>query len=412
MRTALLLTLGLAASLSAADWPQWRGPNRDGTSKETGLLKEWPKDGPKLVWQANDVGTGYGAVAVSGDHVYLIANKGTTEEFATALNAKDGKPVWTTPLGKVGPNQGPQYPAARSTPTVDGDKVYALGSDGDLACLEAATGKAVWTKSLRKDFGGKPGQWAYSESPLVDGDVLVVTPGGADTTMVALNKKTGETIWKSPIGDAAGYASVVITDAGGVKQYVQFVGKGVVGVDAKTGKLLWRFDDTGKGPANIPTPVAADGLVYTSQSRPGGGGVVKLVSAGGEVKAEKVYVERDLPSSIGGQVLIDGQLYGTGAAGLTCVEFPTGKVVWKEPKVGASSVISADGHLYLHGEDGQVVLAEASKEKYSEKGRFTPPDRPKAVNRGEKAWAYPALADGKLYVREHGTVWCYDVKGQ
>ena len=413
MRTALLLTVGLVGSVGAADWAQWRGPNRDGMSKETGLLKEWPKDGPKLVWQANDVGTGYGAVAVARDRVYLIANKGD-EESVTALNAKDGKPVWSTPLGKVGnPKQRPSYPCARSTPTVDGDKLYALGSDGDLACLDAVTGKAVWTKSLRKDFAGMPGQWAYAESPLVDGDTLVVTPGGSEATLAALNKKTGETIWKAPVpgGDPAGYASVVITDAAGVKQYVQFLSKGVVGVDAKTGKFLWRFNGT-TGNTNIPTPVAADGLVYTSQGRPGGGGAVKLVSTGGEVKAEKVYQERDLPSSIGGQVLINGNLYGTTPNALECVEFTTGKPKWTEKSVGASSVIFADGRLYLHGENGQIVMAEASPEKYVEKGRFTPPGRPKAVNNGEKAWAYPALADGKLYVREHGAVWCYDVKGQ
>ena len=414
MRAVLLLTLGLVTGLNAADWPQWRGPDRTGISRETGLLKEWPKDGPKLAWQVNDAGVGYGAVAAVGDRVYLTGNEGMTNEFARALNAKDGKAVWTTPLGKVAPNQGPQYPAARSTPTVDGDRIYVLGSDGDLACLEAATGKAVWTKNLRKDFGGKPGNWAYSESPLVDGDVVVVTPGGADATLVALNKKTGETVWKAPVpgGDAAGYASVVATEAAGVKQYVQFVGRGVVGVDARTGKFLWRFDETGKGPANMPTPVVAEGFVYTSGARPAAGGLVKLVSTGGEVKAEKVYLERDRPSSIGGQVLVNGHLYGTIPNALVCVEFATGKVTWSEKSVTASSVLFADGRLYLHGEDGQVVMAEANPEKYVEKGRFTPPGRPKAVNRGDKAWAYPALADGKLYIREHGTLWCYDVKGQ
>jgi len=412
MRAALILTLGLASVLSAADWPQWRGPNRDGISKETGLLKEWPKDGPKLVWQLDDVGVGYGAVAVVGDRIYLTGNK-DDQEFVAVRSAKDGKVIWSTPLGKVGPNQMQQYPAARTTPTVDGDRVYALGSDGDLACLDAVTGKVQWQKSLRKDFGGKPGFWAYAESPLVDGDVVVVTPGNAEATLVALDKKTGETVWKAavPGGDQAAYSSVIPVEAAGVKQYVQFLGKGVVGVDAKTGKFLWRFDETGKGPANIPTPVAADGMVYTSAARMGGG-LVKLVSAGGEVKAEKVYVERGLPMNIGGQVLLNGNLFGTSANGLVCVEFATGKVKWTEKSVGASSVLYADGRLYLHGEEGQVVMADASPEKYTERGRFTPPGRPKAVNPREKAWAYPALADGKLYIREHGTLWCYDVKGQ
>lgn len=413
MRSATLLALVIASPLTAADWPQWRGPNRDGISKEAGLLKEWPKDGPKLAWQATDVGVGYGAVSVVGDRIYLTANRGKDNEYVAALNVSDGKQVWATKLGNVAPNQGPQYPAARSTPTVDGDRVYALGSDGDLVCVAAADGKEQWRKSLRKDFGGKPGNWAYAESPLVDGDILIVTPGGADATLVALNKKSGETVWKGPVpgGDLAGYASVIATEAAGVKQYVQFVGRGVVGVEAKTGKFLWRFDETGKGPANMPTPVAAEGFVYTSSGRPATGGLVKLVSTGGDVKAEKVYLERDFPSSIGGQVLVKGHLYGTNMGSLMCIEFATGKMAWKETKVSASSVLFADGRLYLHGEDGQVVMAEADSEKYVEKGRFTPPGRPKAVNRGDKAWAYPALADGKLYVREHGVLWCYDVKG-
>jgi outer membrane protein assembly factor BamB len=413
MRTTTLVALLISAPLTAADWPQWRGPNRDGISKETGLLKAWPKDGPKLVWQATDIGAGYGAVAVAGDRIYLTANQGRDNEYVAAHNAADGKQVWMTKLGNVGPNQGPQYPAARSTPTVDGDRVYALGSDGDLVCVAAADGKEQWRKSLRKDFGGKPGAWAYSESPLVNGDVLVVTPGGAEATLVALDKKTGEPVWKAkvPGGDAAGYASVIATEAAGVKQYVQFLGKGVVGVEAKTGKFLWRFDETGKGPANMPTPVAADGFVYTSAARLGGG-LVKLTSSGGEVKAEKVYVERDLPFSLGGQVLVDGHLYGTNPRALVCVEFATGKLKWSEASVGAATPIYADGLLYLHGEDGKVILAEASPEKYVEKGRFTPPGRPQAVNRNEKAWAYLALANAKLYVREHGVLWCYDVKGQ
>lgn len=414
MRVAFLLILVAGAPLAAADWAQWRGPNRDGVSKETGLLQEWPKDGPKLVWQATDLGNGYGAVAVAGDRIYLTANTGKDNEYVSALNIKDGKPIWTTKLGNVGPNTGPQYPAARSTPTVDGDRVYALGSDGDLVCVDAAAGKEQWRKNLRKDFGGKPGMWAYAESPLVDGDVVVVTPGGIDATLVALNKKTGEPVWKAPVpgGDAAGYASVVATDAAGAKQYVQFLGKGVVGVEAKTGKFLWRWDETGKGPANMPTPVAADGYVYTGAARTGGG-LVKIVSNGGDVKAEKVYFERDTPFTLGGQVLVNGHLYGTNATALMCIEFTTGKAKWTEKAVSPASLLYADSRLYAHQEkDGAVVLAEVSPEKFTERGRFVPPGRPPQVNRGEQAWAYLALADGKLYVREQGVLWCYDVKGK
>jgi outer membrane protein assembly factor BamB len=413
MRSVLFLLVA-AGPLAAADWPQWRGPNRDGVSKETGLLKEWPKDGPKLAWQATGLGEGYGAVAIVGERIYMTGNKGMEDELVAALNATDGKPVWKTRLGNVGKNEGPNYPAARTTPTVDGDSLYVLGSDGDLACVDAATGKERWHKSLRKDFSGTPGRWAYSESPLVDGDVVVVTPGGKDATIVALNKKTGETVWKCPVpgSDKAAYASAVVAEVGGVRQYVQFLDQGVVGVDAKTGKFLWRFDETGKGPANMPTPVTADGYVYTGAARTGGG-LAKIVATGDGFKAEKVYFERDTPFTLGGQVLVNGSLYGTNTNALVGIEFTTGKVRWTDKAVGPASVLYADGRLYAHEEGtGAVVLAEVTPDKFGEKGRFVPPGRPKAVNGGEKAWAYPSLANGKLYVRENGVLWCYDVTGQ
>jgi len=227
LRLLLLFSLGSLALTLAADWPQWRGPQRDGISKETGLLQQWPKEGPKLVWQVKDIGFGYSTPAVVGDHLYLLSNKGSSDEFVQALSVKDGKQVWSTRLGKVGPNRGPQYPGSRSTPTVERDVLYALGSDGDLACVETAKGKVRWRKNLRSDFGGQPGAWAYSESPLIDGDVLVCTPGGSTATMVALNKKNGEVLWKSPFsdGDQAGYASAIVVEAAGVKQYVQFLQK-------------------------------------------------------------------------------------------------------------------------------------------------------------------------------------------
>ncbi|HJT78511.1 MAG TPA: PQQ-binding-like beta-propeller repeat protein [Gemmataceae bacterium] len=411
---AAFAALGLAAS--AADWPQWRGPHRDGVSQETGLLREWPKDGPKLLWQVNDVGSGYSTPAVAGDRLYLLANKGLDNEYVEARRVEDGKPVWTTRVGKVGnPNQRPPYPGARSTPTVDGDRLYALGSDGDLVCLDAATGKERWHKNLRTDFGGQPGQWAYAESPLIDGNALVCTPGGTEATLVALNKNTGDLIWKAavPGGDQAAYASVIVVEAGGVKQYVQFLAKGVVGVDAKTGKFLWRDDRTAKGsPANIPTPVAHGGAVYTASGL-AGSGLVRLKAAGGGVEAEPGYYSRKLPNSIGGSVVVGDYLYGTNATGLLCVEFATGKVKWEDRCVGAGAVCCADGRLYVHGEDDRVALVEATPDAYREKGRFTLPGKPEHAFRfgpGEKAWAYPVVANGRLYLRDLGVLWCYDVK--
>src|SRR5437899_7397126 len=263
---------------------------------------------------------------------------------------------------------------ARSTPPLEGDVLYALGSDGDLACLRVETGKPVWQKHLRNDFGGKPGKWAYAESPLIDGDVLVVTPGGAEATLVALNKKTGAVIWKSavPGGDPPAYSSAIMFEAAGRKQYVQFLDKGVVGVDAKTGRFLWRYERTSTGPANIPTPVAHDGYVYSANARRFGGGLVQLHATADGVSAEEVYFERDVPNTLGGQVLLAGYLYGTNPKGAVCAEFVTGKIKWQSPGVGPGAVTYADGNLYLHGENGDVALVEATPAADREKGRLTP----------------------------------------
>ncbi len=343
-----------------------------------------------------------------------MSNRGFENEFVQALSTEDGKPVWTTRVGNVGSPQDFLYAKARSTPTVDRDSIYALGSDGDLACLETASGKIRWQKSLRREFGGQPGIWAYAESPLVDGDVVVVTPGGAQATMVALNKRTGAVIWKSAIpgADPAGYASAIVVQAGGLKQYVQFLSKGMVGVDAKTGEFLWRYGDVAKGMAQMVTPVARDAYVYGGANSIGGG-LVRLKVDGGKVIAEQVYFERGLPNNIGGSVLIGDYLYGTANKGLVAVEFATGKVKWRGEGIGDGSVAYADGQLYLHGENGNVALIEATPEAFREKGRFTPPAQPKRNRLGpfpEKAWTYPVIANGRLYIRDIGTLWAYDIK--
>jgi outer membrane protein assembly factor BamB len=414
-RLAAFAALFVLFATSAADWPQWRGPNRNGISTETGLLKQWPKDGPKLLWQVKDLGGGYSTPSVVGDRLYLVTNKGLEEEFVKALDVKDGKEIWSTPIGKVGnPKQQPPYPGARSTPTVQGDVLYALSSDGDLASLETATGKVRWRKSLRTDLGGKPGIWAYSESPLVDGDAVVCTPGGNEATLAALNKNTGDVIWKCPVpgGGTAAYASAIVVETGGVRQYVQLLQKGLVGVEAATGNFLWRFDKPiSKFDANIPTPVAGDGIVYAGSAGTGGG-AVKLTARDGKVQAEQLYFDAAYPAAIGGAVKLGNFLYGTNPKGLVCLEFDTGKVRWQSGTGGAASLCFADGRLYLHGENGDVALVEPSPEAYHEKGRFAPPEQPKHTMRGEMAWAYPVVANGRLYVHDLNCLWCYDVREQ
>jgi outer membrane protein assembly factor BamB len=406
--SAILLHVG---GLKAEDWPQWRGPNRDGISKETGLLKTWPKEGPKLVWQVKDLGGGYSTPAIASGRIYLISNQGLEDESVKALDDK-GAQIWTTRIGKVGnPDQSPNYPGSRSTPTVDGSSIYALSSDGDLVCLDT-NGKVIWQKNIRTEFGGKPGKWAYSESPLVDNDAVLCTPGGAGATVVSLNKKSGDVIWKCavPEGDVAGYASVIATEIGGAKQYVAFTANGLIGIDAKIGKFLWRYEATkGASGMSILTPVSRDGIVFSGGSKTGGG-AVKLVSANGSVTAEQVYFDTKLPTAIGGAVLVGDSLYGCTSQALVCADFKTGQTKWTERSIAPGSLCYADGRLYLHGESGDVALIEATPEAYSEQGRFTPPNPPARVGRGEKAWAYPVVANGQLYIRDTQNMWCYDIK--
>jgi outer membrane protein assembly factor BamB len=402
----------------AEEWPQWRGPDRDGISKEKGLLQEWPAEGPTLVWKVDKLGDGYSSPAVADDRIFLINNDTLEDEYVQALSIKDGSQLWRRTLGKVGkPDQRPSYPGARSTPTVDGDLVFALGSDGDLVCVEAATGDEKWRKNLLKDFDGKSGTWAYAESPLVDGDVLIVTPGGKEATIVALNKSTGEVIWKSPSempdGESAGYASAIVLNEAGHKQYVQFCGKGLVGVEAKTGKTLWRYDHTASGAAaTIASPVAAGGYVYSGTNYTGGG-TVKLTQDGDGIKAEEVYYnKKDLPTAIGGAVVIGDNLFGTNKELTLCIDFKTGEVKWSQPRfVSPASILFADGRLYLHGQEkGDLALIEATPEGFKEHGHFTPPDVPEG--RVGKAWEYPVISDGKLYIHDWGTLWCYNVKAE
>ncbi len=395
----------------AADFPQWRGPLRDGHSPETGLLQQWPKDGPKLHWQVKEIGAGYSTPSVVGDRVYLLGNEGA-EESVIALAVKDGSRVWAAKLGKVGhPEQNPSYPGSRSTPTVDGKLLFALGSDGDLVCLEIGNGKEVWRKHLRNDFGGKYGEWAYAESPLVDGEQLICTPGGTNATVVALSKQTGAVIWKCavPEGSAAGYSSAIIAEFSGVKQYVQFLTSGLMGVDAKTGKLLWRFEKTGKGsPAVIITPLVSEGMIYSGAFR-ANTALVKPVLKDGAFTVEEIYSGNKLPIGSGGVVKVGDFIYGSSQSAM-CVEFKTGAVKWEERAIGPCSWLVADNRIYLHAESGEVALIEPSGEGYREKGRFSPSNPP---TRGPaKAWTYPVVADGRLYIREQNILWCYDVKAE
>lgn len=405
----LILWLCIPVTSLAEDWPQWRGPMRDGKSAEKGLLDKWPDAGPKLLWQTNDLGNGYSTPAAAAGKLFVICNKDSENEVVVCLSHADGKQLWSTRIGGVGKNNGPQYPGARSTPTVDGDSVYALASDGSLACLDTKSGNTKWSKNLQRDFGGKPGLWAYAESPLIDGDVLVCSPGGADSTVVALKKSDASVIWKAPLSEAdeASYSSPTIANVDGVKQYVLFLSKGAVGIDAQTGKPMWRYSKTSDAQANVQTPVSRDGFVYTAASRVGAG-LVKVT--GNQSTPKEVYFAKTMPSGMGGSVLVDGNLFGSAGPTIMCIDYATGATKWQERGIGTSSFCFADGKLFLHGENNDVAMIAATGDAYKELGRFTPPNAP---DRGKsKAWTHPIIVDGKLIIRDVGTIWCYDIRKQ
>jgi outer membrane protein assembly factor BamB len=393
------------AERAASDWPQFRGPNRDAHSPDTGLLREWPKDGPPLLWKAAGVGGGYSSVSVTGGKLYTLGNKGKSS-FLVAVDLDGGKVLWSREIGPSGGNLG-------STPTVDGDRVYAVGQGGDLVCVDADTGKEQWHRNFEKDFGGRCGGWRYTESPLVDGDRLVCTPGAKDATLVALDKKTGDVIWKcaAPIEDpTAGYSSVVVAEAGGIRQYVQLLAGGVIGVAAKDGKFLWKYEKLGHNTANIPTPIVLGDRVFCSAGYGKGGALLRLVPAGDGVTVKEVYFNRDLTNKHGGLVVVGDHVYGDrdDSGHPFCAEVKTGKVVWRKKDGGAgegsASVAYADGRLYFQYQNGVVALVEASPEGYKEVGTFQVPrhDGP--------SWAHPVIAGGRLYLREGDSVCCYNVK--
>lgn len=406
---SILLSLALVQVTTgrpdgASDWPQWRGADRSGLSKETGLLKSWPAEGPTAVWTISNLGEGYGSVAIKGERVFVQGAKGS-DSVVFCLNRADGKTVWSQALGgRLDQDRGG---GPRGTPTVEGDRVYALSENGDLACLKAADGSVVWRKNILREFGGRNITWLISESPLIDGGNLIVTPGGNGAGIVALDKMTGKVVWASKeLSDPAGYSSCLAADVGGVRTILGFTARAAVGVRASDGKLMWRYEQVANRTANITTPIFHDNKVFYTSAYGTGCALLGLKPEGGEVRAQEVYFSKDMQNHHGGVVLVNGYLYGFSNAILTCIEFSTGKVMWKDRSVGKGSLTYADGQLYLLSENNVVGLAEATHDGYKEKGRF------RIADQGWPSWAHPVVSGGRFYIRNQGTLACYDVKAK
>jgi outer membrane protein assembly factor BamB len=341
---------------------------------------------------------------VQGERVYVQGMR-NRQSVVTSLNRADGKPVWVRILGAAGDND--RGPGPRSTPTIDGDRVYALSETGDLACLRVSDGTVVWQRNILKEFRGDNPYWLLSESPLVDGNMVIVTPGGRGAGVVALDKMSGKTIWTSKeLSDGAGYSSPIVADVGGVRTIMTFTADAGVGVRASDGKLMWRNSQAANGTANIATPVYSDGRVFFTSSYGTGASLLGLKATGNEVRAQEIYFTRDMKNHHGGVVLVKGHIYGYNDSILTCLEFASGKVIWRDRSVGKGAVTYADGHLYILSENNVVGLVEATPAGYKEKGRFSITDQ------GLPSWAHPVVSGGRLYIRNQGTLTSYDVRAR
>lgn len=399
-----------AAPLSAADWPQWRGANRDDISKETGLLKSWPEGGPKKVWMFDGAGLGYSGFSIVGDTLYTMGSRDAVE-YVIAVDVKTGKEKWSAEAGPLLTNGWGDGP--RSTPTVSGGKVYALSGKGHLSCLNAADGKQVWKVMMVEDLGGKVPGWGYTESVLVDGDLVVCTPGGAQGCIAAFNKDTGKKVWQSAEWtDPAQYSSIIAVDHNDARQLIQLTMQNVGAVNAKDGSVLWKVPFPGKT-AVIPTPIFHDGHVFVSA---GYGVGAKLIKVGPGNKTEDLNPDMNpaLENHHGGVVLVDGHLYGhSNKDGWTCLDFKTGAVKWQDKSLGKGAIHCADGKLYLLEEGkGEVALIDASPNGWKQHGRFTLAPQTTQRNPKGKIWVHPVVSGGKLYLRDQELLFCYDVSGK
>jgi len=417
LTTACAIAADVRPTVPQADWPQWRGPQRDGVSLETGLLRDWTTKTPPLEWKATGLGEGYSSVAITAGRIYTMGDRGD-HQFVIALNQKDGQEIWATRIGKSW--QGGGYAGPRCTPTVDGKNLYALGPHGDLACLDTKAGEIRWQKNLKADFGGiMMSHWGFSESPLVDGERLICTPGGEDAGIVALDKLTGNEIWRARLPAAEGkarrgaaYSSIVVSTGAGVRQYVQLMGPGLVGVRADDGTYLWSYNRIANKTANIPTPIVKGDFVFASTGYQTGSVLLKLSPTTDGIAAEEVYFldSKTLQNHHGGLVLVGDYLYGGHGhkAGFpVCIEFLTGKVMWnggRGPGSSSAAVVYADGELYFRYENGTMALIDATPEEYRLRGTFDIPDVEKP------SWPHPVVVGGRLYLREQDALLCYEVR--
>ena len=397
----LVAVLALVGTVAAADWPEFRGAERDGKSAEKGLMQSWPEGGPKEVWNVGGLGTGYSSVAVVGGQVYATGH--VDGRFAVTKLDKDGKKLWQTPVDQAKKNQ---YTNARSTATVDGNGVYVLSDNGTLACLRASDGKEVWKVDILKTYGAPNITWALAESPLVYKKAVIVCPGGR-AAMVALDKTNGNELWAAPaVDDKTAYASVRIISHGGVTQAVGFSAKHVFGVHADSGKLLWKAPHETSYDVNATSVVFDRGVLYAVSGYGTGGEAFKMNVSSSGVTVTSAWKNKDLDDQFGGVVLVGDTVIGTGhkKRGITAVKLGTGETVYTKPGVGQASLIYADGRIYCQGHNGEMALVNPADGSVVSKFKLE--------GISKQNWSHPAISDGKLYVRWNDRLAVYDIKAR
>ncbi len=383
------------------DWPQWRGPNRDGISSETGLLKTWPTTGPKILWRAGS-GEGYSGIVISQGRGFTSFGAGSNE-VTVAFEASTGKELWRVTLdAKLSDDQGD---GPRSTPTVDGDLVFALSGNGRLAALNVKDGKKIWEHNLRAEYGGRVPRWGVSTTPLVEGNMLIVDVGGkSGHSVMAFNKATGAVIWKSET-DVPGYSAPIAINFNNARKILAFTGTALVGLAASDGRALWRYTWETEYDVNAATPIfIAPDKVFISSNYGKGSALLQMQTNNGSASVREVWKSRDMKNHFSSSVLYQNHLYGFDNAFLTCLDLATGKAKWQQRGFQKGSLLLADGHLIVLGEQGNLALVEASPAAYQEKASVQ-------ILKG-RCWTMPTLANGKLYLRNQSEMLCLDMNGK
>jgi len=407
MRTAAIgvgLVLLATTWATAADWPQFRGPNRDGKSPEEGLLKKWPTGGPKKLWSNGEIGHGWSGVAVAGGKVYATGTFGSDLKV-TALDAQGNK-LWQKRIDKATAGLG--YRGARTTPTVDGDRLYCLSDAGKLICMKTTDGAEVWSVNILKKYSAPNARHSLAESPLVDGNKVICTPAGR-ASAVALDKTTGQEIWAAPsVYKRTAYVSAQIVEYRGLRQVVSMTGKVLFGVHAETGKLLWQHPRETQHEININAPHFYKGVLFVSSGYKTGTEALKLNVSGEKVSVRRLWNSKELDDFLGGMALVGNRLIGCCnelAKGLTAIDIRNGKRVYKNTRIGESSIIAADGQLYVQEHTGRMMLVDPAGGKVISQFRIPP-----ARSKKERVWAHPGISDGRLYVRHDSTLSVFDIK--